>query len=238
MKRLLLLALILSSVIAPLTITSPCSANSAEPPSIVIIVSNAPKDLEISLLPGNIKASRYNRVIESDFTFYRYDLKNSSQYTLQVTTNGKSFEVALPTLLQSYNNIFTLNLAAQTLTSGKSSFMSIILPSLRLIMTLAIEAIIFFLFGYRSRRSWITFTVVNVITQGVLNIVLIGNFNPWESYVVLSLIFGEFLVLIIEIVAFLLLIKEYNRLRTAAYVLIANTVSLFVGAYLITTLHI
>ena len=54
----------------------------------MIIVPNAPKDLEISLGPGNIKAHRTDKVIESYFTFYRYDLQ-SLNYTVTVTTAGQ-----------------------------------------------------------------------------------------------------------------------------------------------------
>jgi hypothetical protein len=41
---LVLIFIVMAGIIGP-----PCFANSAEPPSILIIVPNAPKDLEISL---------------------------------------------------------------------------------------------------------------------------------------------------------------------------------------------
>ncbi len=238
MKSLLFLVIILISVIAPLASTNVCYANSAEPPSILIIVPNAPTDLEIVLVPENIKALRTDKTFESYFTFYRYNLNQSSEYTVRVSTGGRAFEITLDTPLKSYNNIFTLNLSSQTLTPGKSLSRLIALTSLRISLTLVIEAIVFFLFGYRSRRSWITFLVVNLVTQGFVNIWFLGNVNPLESYIILSLILVEILVFIVELVAFTILVREHGRLRTSLFVMTANLLSLILGGYLITVLPV
>lgn len=235
MKKLLLLVLLI--IIISCVITPVSYANAAEPPSILIIVPNAPTDLEISIGPDNIKAHRTDKVIESYFTFYRYDLK-TADYTLQVTTGGQTFEITLNAPLNSYNNIFTLDLKGQTLTPGKSLSREISLPSLRIILTLIIEAAVFYLFGYRKKKSWLIFLVVNLITQGVLNVWLSSSITPLESYIIFSLIFGEILVFIVEMIAFLIFINEHSRLETALYVIVANVASLFAGGYLITHLPV
>ena len=85
--------------------------------------------------------------------------------------------------------------------------------------------------------SWIMFLLINLLTQGALNIWLDG-FNPLDGYLIAVLIFGEFLVFIVEIAAFLLLVKEHRGLRTVLYVLLANLLSLIVGGYVITILPI
>jgi hypothetical protein len=228
----LLLLIITSCINVPV-----CYANSAEPPSILIIVPNSPKDLEISLGPGNIKAHRTDKVIESYYTFYRYDLK-SLDYTVTVTTAGNSFDITLEAPPQSYNNIYTLDLNQKTITPGKSLFRSISLPALRIILTLLMEAAIFFLFGYRKKRSWIIFVIVNLVTQGVLNIWLSVSSAPLESYLVFKLVFLEILVFMIEMAAFLIFVKERGRALAFLYVLVANAASLFAGGYLITHLPI
>jgi hypothetical protein len=114
---------------------------------------------------------------------------------------------------------------------------SILLVSMRIILTLAIEAIIFRLFGFRNKKSWIAFLIINLITQGALNIWLNG-FAPLASYLVFTLIFGEILVFIAEIIAFSALIKEHRRWRILLYVITANLLSLFAGGYMITVLPI
>jgi hypothetical protein len=236
MKRLLLFILsllIMSFVNAPI-----CYANSAEPPSILIIVPNAPKDLEISIGPENLKAYRTDKVIESYFTFYRNDLK-SEDYTVKVITGDRTFEIILDTPLKSYNNIFTLDLKSQTLTPGKLLSRSITLLSIRIILTLMIEAIVFYLFGYRKKKSWLIFVIINLITQGALYIWLNGLFTPLvNSYIIFSLIFGEILVIVFEMIAFLIFVKEHHRPRTALYVIMANLLSLIAGGYLISVLPV
>lgn len=215
--------------------TSVCYANSAEPPSILIIVSNAPTDLEISI--GNTKAIRTDKVIESYYTFYSRDLK-SAYYTVNVTIKDSTFEIRLDAPLKLYNNIFTLDLERQTLTPGKSLSRSIGLTSTRIILTLLIEAIVFFLFGYRKKKSWLIFLIVNLFTQGLLNVWLNGITTPLESYIVLTLIAGEILVFIVEMLAFLTFVREHGRPRTALYVITANLLSLIAGGYLITVLPV
>jgi len=212
-------------------------ANAAEPPSILIIVPNAPKDLEISIGPDKIKARRIDKVIESYFTFYRYDLQ-SSDYTVTVTTSGNSFEITMDTPPRSYNNIYTLDLNNKIMTPGKSLSRSISLPSLRIILTLVIEAIIFYLFGYRKKKSWLVFLSVNLCTLGVLNIILNVNSNPLNSYIVFTLIFLEIVVFIIEMIMFLVFVKEHGRSLAFLYVIVANVASLFAGGYLITHLPV
>jgi hypothetical protein len=105
-------------------------------------------------------------------------------------------------------------------------------------LTLIIEGIVFFLFGYRRKRSWLVFIIVNLVTQGILNIWLAGNYSPLNNYLIFSLIGGEIVVFIVEIIAFLILVKEHGRLRTASFVVLANLLSLIAGGYLITVLPV
>jgi hypothetical protein len=210
-------------------------ANPLPPPSIMIIVPNAPNDLEISM--ESRKARRIDKPFESYFTLYRSDLK-STDNKLKVTTGGRTFEITAETPLKSYYNVFTLDLERQTLKPGKSLLRSISLISLMIVLTLIIEAIVFFLFGFRRKRSWLVFLIVNLITQVVLNIFLSRSSTPINGYLIGALISGEFLVFIIEMAAFLTLVKEHGRLRTALYVITANLLSLIVGGYLITVLPI
>lgn len=215
-----------------------CYANAAEPPSILIIVSNPPPDLEISIRTGDtyVKANKVDKAMERYYTFYSRHLRNVSDYVFKITTGDDSYQITLEKPIKSYNNIYTLNLKNGTLTPGKLLSRSILLISIRLILTLLIEGIIFWLFGFRNKSHWIAFLIINVITQGILNI-WINGFVPIQSYLIFSLVFGEILVFIAEIYAFLFVIKT-RRLRTVLYVVTANLMSLIAGGYMITVLPI
>lgn len=219
--------------------TSICHSNAAEPPSIVIIVPDAPDDLEISIgYDGEyIKADKIDKVIETYYVFYLPYLGRTKDYHFRIDTGEESFEIVTDTRWEQYNNTFTLDLKNQTLTPGKSLSRSIILVSTRIILTLIIEACVFWIFGYRQKESWLVFLCINLLTQGVLNIWLNG-FTPMTSYLIFQLIIGEFHVFVAELVAFLVFIKEHSRRRTALYVITANFISLIAGGYLISILPI
>ena len=171
----LLLGLILLSSMAPA-----CHANSAEPPSIVIIVPGAEKDFEISIGSGGnfSKARRTVKAFESYYVFYSRDLTADGDYTLRITTGDTTFEIKMDDKpLKKYHNTYTLNMKNRTLTRGKSTSRTVLLVSFRLIFTLLIEAGVFILFRYREKKSWIAFFVINLISQGALNI-LINTANP------------------------------------------------------------
>jgi hypothetical protein len=206
---------------------------------VLIIVPNAPEDLEISIGSDNLyaKANITDKHIEKYYTFYSQELGNVNKYNININTGDKSFEILIEEPLKKYNNIYTLDLVKQTLTPGKLLTRSVFLVSLRIALTLLIEALVFWLFGFRSKRSWIVFLAINLITQGALNIWLNG-FLPLGSYLVFSLIFGEFLVFIAEIIVFLTIVKEHRPMRTLLYVIAANLLSLFAGGYIITVLPI
>jgi len=229
---------VLIIIFITLVVTPVCYGNSAEPPSILIIVPNPPEDLRISIGSGDtyVEALKTEKFMENYYAFYSHELKRANEYTIKVSTEDNAFEILLEPI-KHYHNIYTLDLNNQTVIPGKLLSRSFFLVFLRITCTLIIEAAVFWLFGFRDRRSWINFTIINLITQGALNIWLNG-FSPLVSYVILTLIFGEIFVFIAEIFGFLILIKEHHPLRISLYVIIANLLSLWAGGYMITFLPI
>lgn len=238
-KKNNILYIVILSMITFLFIPSFIFANSAEPPSILIIVSNPPKDLDISLqAKGELtNARKIDKVIETYYLFYYRDIKDYANYKFEISTGDINYQVDLEAPLKSYNNIYTLNLDKGILTPGKLLSRSISLVALRVSLTLIIEAIVFWFFGFRKKRSWVTFLVINLITQGALNI-WINGFSPITSYIFLSLIFAEILILIVELFGFSTFVKELRKGDRILYVIIANFLSLVVGGYIISVLPI
>ena len=98
-----------------------------------------------------------------------------------------------------------------------------------------IEAVVFITFGFRSKKSWLVFLIINLFTQGGLNIWL-NSFSATNGYIIFSLVFAEIFILAIEMFGFLVFIKEHEKVRTVFYVILANAASLFLGGYLTTLL--
>lgn len=223
------------------------SANSAEPPRLVVIVNSPPADLTLSLrfedggMQEAVELYRNQTAWEAQYSFsygmvssFRPSLEN---VTLIAVSGGKTFECPLPvSMLDSYDNVITLDFEKQTVTNGQTFARSFTLVSMRVILTLIIEGLVFLAFGYRQKRSWLAFFIINLITQGALNIAL--NLSISGSYYMLALIVYEFLVLIIELIAFTLIIKEHGKGRTVGYVFLSNLCSLFLGGVLIAYLPV
>lgn len=216
------------------------SANSAEPPSLIILVNNPPDDLSIIMTSNeqHYFATVSQTAWEGYYKFYAHDMNVNTQYSFLVTTGGKSFKCSLDSTLDGYNNIFSLDLSEQLLLPGTYPLRSVILVFLRLIITLIIEGFIFWLFQFRSKRSWLVFLIINIITQGVLNICLSGEAKLFSSYLILGLIICEFFVLVAEMVLFYHLINEHEKSFILIYVFTANLVSLIAGGYLLTLLPV
>lgn len=215
-------------------------ANSAEPPALIIIMKNAPEDVSISIISADSakEGKKRKTAWETYYAFYKRDLGSSKEITLRVSGNGISYDQTVGgQYVNGYNSIITLNFSAQTMTSGKLLSRSILLVTLRVFFTLAIEGVIFFLFGFRTKKSWIVFLLMNLLTQGILNVVLNGV-SPFNGYLVLNLVFMEFWVFLAEIAGVLVFIKEHGSFRRVSYALVANLASLVGGGYLITVLPI
>jgi hypothetical protein len=185
---------------------------------------------------GQIIESRKNeKMLETTFSFHSYHFEKDEIYQFLVVSNGETIVVPIDTPLNGYNNLYTLDLKTHTLTQGRAPYKNILYIALRVIFTLIIEGIIFFAFGFREKRSWVIFLALNLITQGALNIWLNSMF-PSNGYIIFALVIGEFFVFLAELIGFTALVQEQKRLKTAAYVILANLFSLVAGGYLITLL--
>ena len=100
-----------------------------------------------------------------------------------------------------------------------------------LVPPLIIEGVLLWLFGFRARRDWLVFLAVNLVTQAGLHLwiaadlVSIGD----SALQYLVLLVAEVPILLVELIAYVFLLKEYSGLRRAAYAACANIASYAVG---------
>ena len=210
---------------------TPCYANSPPPPRVVVAVSNAPNDLEIYI--GEDKAIRHDRLTQSYFISWPYGQKQTG-FTLTATTGGQSLEFPLAVSM-TYNNVFSLDLDTGILTSGPPGSRFIWLP-ITIILTILLEGLVFYSFKYRNRKSWLIFLAINLITQLGLYYWLAQNSSFMDGYIIFMIILGEIGGFIVELVAFVALLREHGRLRAASVAVTSNAFSLFGGTYLLLSL--
>ncbi|MDD3169398.1 MAG: hypothetical protein PHC91_08070, partial [Eubacteriales bacterium] len=94
------------------------------------------------------------------------------------------------------------------------------------------------LFGFRMKSSWLAFLAINLVTQGILNIWLSSGGSLLPGYLIFSLLIGEVLVFMAELITFPLIVKEHTAFRITACVFCANVISLIAGGYIITVLPV
>jgi len=103
-----------------------------------------------------------------------------------------------------------------------------------LIPTLVIEGVIFWLFGFRERRSWIVFLAVNAATQLGLHLVTGAMLaeSGWHflNYF-LTIILQELVIWALEAAAYAVLLKEQSRGRRFGYAFAANIASFVLGYF-------
>jgi hypothetical protein len=236
----LLMLVLLCSAILP----QAAYANSAESPRLTIIVAFPPGDLTLSLRSADGSATeavqlyKKQKAWEANYrvftgTLWEAGLSSPEGAILVVRSSKYNFECALPESVR-HNTVLTLDVAHQSIQEGQSTARLLLLISLRVMLTLVIEGLLFFAFGYRKSASWILFVVTNLITQGALNVLLTGP--NLSSYWFFGFVFYELIIFIVEAIAFASLLKEHRRSLAVGYAVTANFASLFLGGILISSL--
>ena len=238
------LSVLIVALLLILALPVSVSANSAEPPGMTIIVEGAPEDISLTLELAEepeyeVRVREAEQNWEVYFRFYyspEPDILNGA--VIRVEGSGKCFTCPVPEdVYGRYNNLLTLNFESQTLTVGQHWWRQPALTAVRVTLTLLVEGLIFFAFGFRGKRSWIVFFAVNLVTQGWLNYIInSGAFS--NGYWVLGLYLAELVIFIAEAIVFPLATKEKKKWLCLLYALAANTASLIAGLLLIRYLPI
>jgi len=212
--------------------------NSAEPPSLIIVVPTMADQVDISIDDMDIyQKSKDSNFFETYHQFYLYDLSKRDALTVHVETGDESFNIKIDKPFNQYRNTYTLDLDNQALEKGYNRpLLNIFLIFVRILLTLLIEGFVFYVLGFRWKQSWQIFLIINLITQGVLNVWL-STFNLASGYsVFLALVFAEVIIMIVELITFFMGINEKNKLILFIHVILANVLSFIAGGYLITWL--
>lgn len=243
MKKFLTISLLVLFSFFLFVISS--KANSAEPPMVWILVPGTYEHVEGVLIvddvviPGYIRQNRmetyirfyYSSIPESVLS-YQLDGRNAR---FVITLDHKQYIISKDIRGSGYNDLYTFDLETLTLKEGTTLQRNVSLISLRLFSTLILEGLVFFLMGYRKRRTWMLFLIVNLITQGILNI-LINSQGPENFYMIFALIIYEIWIIITEETVLLFSVKEGKKLKLFFTILFANLLSLFLGGWFITNL--
>lgn len=245
---------VLATVVFCLALPWPASANSAEPPCVTVLVLAPPGDLELTIEFDSAQGEEPQRLSgdrmlwEGYYRFYgRWDIdpEGLTGARLVAETGGESFALPIdPTGFARYNNLITLDVGARTITQGQPWWRQPLLVVLRVALTLALEGLIFYLWGYREKRSWIVFLMVNLVTQFGVNIAILcflpAASRTYDAMWAKVLLYGpmEVLVILLEAIALPLLLKEQRKRTAVGCAVMANILSWFLGSVLLSVLPV
>lgn len=157
-------------------------------------------------------------------------------YRILVVTKGGDTYVSDTCTRRSLQSSVTVDWAAKTVSlpavwaAYPLQFVCTLLP------TLLIEGLLLFAFGYRSKKSWYSFLLVNLITQGGFSIylavsVLQNGANAWMTIFFYLPI--EIVITLVELLLYRRLLIEKSKARAAVYAITANVCSAAFGLWLI-----
>ena len=226
------------------------AANGLESPCLTVLVPHPAWGLTLTLEFDSgtslepLMLRREGKGWETYYRFNYYDLWGAHDYgpqnlegaRLLVDTGKETFSLPVdPEGFTTYDNLITLDLLGRKLIYGQPWWRQPVLILLRVGLTLLLEGAVFYSFGYRQKRSWMVFLVVNLVTQGAVNVCVHFLF-PATVDTYRAMVFGmlfytplEIAVLLVEMLAFALLLKEHLRRRAAGFATAANLCSWFLG---------
>ncbi len=130
--------------------------------------------------------------------------------------------------------------SGNVLTAQKSYDFSMEMVSLaaRVVLTIVLEVLVAFMFGYRSNKNVKIIAITNVCTQVVLNVLLnIINYRSGQMAFVFHYVWMEFVIFALEAVIYVKLLDRTDGEKEMAkhpvvYAALANIVSLIAGIWI------
>lgn len=105
----------------------------------------------------------------------------------------------------------------------------------RVIITIAVEMGIAWLFRFRGKKVWLCLLITNVVTQLILNVILnVVNYYDGGLALILVYFFAEFVVLVVEAVTYCIALRKLGEpkvpiWKSLLYAFVANIVSFVSG---------
>jgi len=228
------------ALVTLLSAMSPVMANAIEPPSLVVILQNAPADAAVELYKTQARTKHSLISGDRSFVIYSRDLSlMADAIPVVISGGGETFTLLMDRrlMLKRHNAVILVDFSNRSFIMGKGVARSVVLIALRVLVTLAVEGLIFYALGFREKRSWMAFLGVNLLTQAAVNLWVNFAVTGFESYYQYSFLFLEVMVFLVELVLLPPMLREQKG-RRGIFVVLANILSAAAGVLLITHLPV
>ena len=228
---------------------------SGHPPIFTVLALNAPADMTVTIhiqklgedIPVTLEYER--RLWEGQYRLYReaawristwygnpYDLKDAE---LVFESGGERRSLVIPDEMltgdgRNAEDYATYNWRTGELSAGLPRGRTLLTYALWLAAGLLVEGVFFFLYGYRRRKSWLCFFLINLVTLCAHHAFIAGMYLPISR--IRFYLFAVPVFYLAELAAFVLLVDERGRDKAIGFAALANLVSQVVLGLLIGTL--
>jgi len=241
MRRAYLLIAVLALAISAFLPFETASAKQGRTPGLLIFVINAPKDLELfiqfrnSALPEPQEMQRTSRYWETYYNYYfqrlpgRFD-EDFIGAKLIVQSSRYSYELPIPRdpEIRVDKRMMTLDLKQGTLVYGEPGWRAPLSVAGRILLTLVLEGVVFYLFGLRDKMSWLSFFILNLITHSLLSGFLTHPIEAKGDF--FSLVFNSVAIIFVEAGFYYFTLREFELSpKMLLYALVANLVGFYLG---------
>ena len=167
------------------------------------------------------------------FTYYCPDI-----YKIVIYQNDELYMATEALEMYAYATYYEIDFSTGTINTPKDikvtntyDYLGEILGLLfRIVATLAIEIGVFYLFRLYTKRNLNVVLIINLVTQIFLNVAVnVINYTSGILSAILLLFLLEFIILIVEFIAYQILLKDKNRFLIILYPIIANLLSFGLG---------
>ena len=242
-KILLFLTVLLALVFGALP--AEAFAIGTAPPALTVVVYGAPKDMRMHAVlqyqgePLSCPLEHERRGWEDLYRFYRAGVSMHSRFwngnasdfegaVLLLESCEETKEIPIPDGLLTTggsNEVLTLYCRSGKLSYGFAPWRTPVLVAMRVLSALLIEGLFFRLAGFSTRKSWLLFLAINIVIHGLLNWLCCGKINFTGSRYAVGFFAAILVSFLVELVAFVLLVDEYDTDRLARCLIRANLVS-------------
>ena len=166
------------------------------------------------------------------FTYYRPEI-----FKIVIYKDNKLYKVTEKIDCYAFNTELEIDFSNNEIKIKNTYpyFIEVLQLIFRISITLFIEIGLFFIFKLYTKRNIIVVGITNIVTQLALNLVInITTYFDGSLLAIFYLILMEFLILIIEPIIYIIFTKEKKKWLVLIYGLLANILSFFIGAIILT----
>lgn len=207
-----------------------------DPALLSALTAAVPEGYHACTVQGNSGAPLYGDLLGRELrpgvrSHYFFYTGIPTDYQILVVTESGETWLSPPCARRALQSSVTVDWEARTVMVPSVARSYLLQFLCTLLPTLLLEGVVLLLFGYRRRRSFLTFLWVNLLTQGAMSLYLAvrlttGGFSGWILFAYVPM---ELAILLAELLLYRRFLPERGKTEATLYAVCANLISALLG---------